>query len=211
LSLSAVWCLISGYRAIHTDIRKDLLDAYIFIQQRLNGKLAEERRIGHSVVDVNRCIAFGGSAGGTACLYLVRIYSNGNMREGIDLSLIQAADIESHNNNHSPSSPALPQLRAIICAYPLTNPDSHPAEPKAVWAEKTSKMVPGDWELIKDYPEKGKVCTGYAFPIGRYVKQVGSAFALPDHCDRFDTCRDPRLLFAKSASHESIIYPVFAC
>lgn len=84
----------------------------------------------------------------------------------------------------------------------MTNPDDHPAQPIATWAEKASKLFPGDWELIKGYPVKGKVCTGYAFPIGRYVKQVVSAFALPDYCDRYDTCRDARLLFAKSASHE---------
>jgi hypothetical protein len=134
------------------------------------------------------------------CIWCVSF--QGNMREGIDLDLLQAADIESHNKNSSSSSQTLPQLKALICAYPMTNPDDHPAQPKAAWAEKAAKMFPGDWEYIRDYPVKGKVCTGYAFPIGRYVKQVGSAFALSDLCDRFDTCRDPRLLFAKSASHK---------
>jgi hypothetical protein len=80
------------------------------------------------------------------------------------LSLWQAGDIEKYN---SENAEALPQVKAILCAYPLTDPDNHFAQPKQAWAEKTPKMFPDDWELIKDFPTKGKVCTGYNFPVGR--------------------------------------------
>ena len=58
----------------------------------------------------------------------------------------------------------------MICAYPLTDPDNHFSQPKAMWAERTPKMFADDWDLIKDFPSKGKVCAGYPFPVGRYVK-----------------------------------------
>ncbi|KAJ9116268.1 hypothetical protein QFC24_006785 [Naganishia onofrii] len=142
------------------EIRDDLMDAYHFIQQKLNSRLAEELGIERDVVDTQRIILFGGSAGGTSVLCL-------------------AGDIEKYN---SENAEALPQVKAILCAYPLTDPDNHFAQPKQAWAEKTSKMFPDDWELIKDFPTKGKVCTGYNFPVGRW-----------------DTCKDPRFLFARTA------------
>ncbi|KAJ9115397.1 hypothetical protein QFC22_005152 [Naganishia vaughanmartiniae] len=150
------------YSVTQFDIRDDLMDAYHFIQQKLNSQIAEELDIKHEVVNTQSIILFGGSAGGTSVLCL-------------------AADIEKYNNN-SENTEKLPQVKAILCAYPLTDPNNHFAEPKAVWAEKTSKMFPEDWELIKDFPTTGKVCTSYNFPIGRW-----------------DTCKDPRFLFARTA------------
>lgn len=56
---------------IHIEIRQDLLDAYIYIQQQLNDKLTEQLKVDHPIIDIQRCIAFGGSAGATSCLCLV--------------------------------------------------------------------------------------------------------------------------------------------
>ncbi|KAJ9105837.1 hypothetical protein QFC19_003407 [Naganishia cerealis] len=142
------------------DIRDDLLDAYHFIQQRLNGRLAEELGIENDLIKTQEVVLFGGSAGGTSVLCL-------------------AADIEKFN---SENTSALPQVKAILCAYPLTDPNNHFAQPKEVWAEKAPEMFPDDWDLMKDFPTTGKVCTGYNFPVGRW-----------------DTCKDPRFLFARSA------------
>jgi hypothetical protein len=64
----------------------------------------------------------------------------------------------------------------MICAYPLTDPNIHFAQPKEVWAEKVPKMFASDWELVKDFPVTGKVCTGYPFPVGRYVGMVSRYF-----------------------------------
>jgi acetyl esterase/lipase len=181
------------------------MDAYHFIQQRLNGKLAEELDIKNDVVDTQKIILFGGSAGGTSVLCLVRLLF---VREKVALHgtyispSMQAADIEKYN---SESEKPLPQVKAILCAYPLTDPNSQFAQPKSAWAEKVPKMFPDDWELVKDYGTATKVCTGYDYPVGRYVsRDVESVDAAQPSTFRWDTCRDPRFRFYKTVSVATI-------
>lgn len=52
------------------EIRADLIDAYVYIQEKLNDAVQKERK-GSPLIDTTRCCVTGGSAGGSATMWLV--------------------------------------------------------------------------------------------------------------------------------------------
>lgn len=111
------------------DAHEDVFDAFRYVQHKLSGDL---EALGVTVkLDPSRTIAFGGSAGGTASLRL-------------------AADIEKFNTEEQDAH-RLPQLRAIICAYPCTDVDNWCCKPRVTLAEGLSKEPSEVQQIIANF------------------------------------------------------------
>jgi hypothetical protein len=124
------------------EIREDLLDAYHYVQNKMNADL---REAGTSAsVDGTRCSFMGWSAGGGNTLWIVGpIHYHWKCRIRSDCKANDVTEYIKANGKDS-----LPPLRAIIATYPLSKLDmftstradwesylaSHPAA-DAAWKE----------------------------------------------------------------------------
>jgi dienelactone hydrolase len=111
------------------EIRQDILDGYKWILNDMNGTIARD-------LDVSRVICMGWSAGATASLLLVSV------------GLAQMPTLQRCPLNVQTSTPrqaadvatqGLPQFKAIIATYPLTNANTTHNEPISEWYDNVSK------------------------------------------------------------------------
>lgn len=111
------------------EIRQDILDSYLYIQQELNDKLQQLSNGSAPRLDTKRCLSSGGSAGGSSCLYL-------------------ALEIEKYNKTASQDQ-QVPQLRGVIPAYPFCDPEGFNAAPRKALEERAQRECPEDWAILK--------------------------------------------------------------
>jgi hypothetical protein len=108
-------------------IREDLLDAYIFLQTKLNAALVSK---GSSAkIDATRMSCMGWSAGATGTIFLTH-------------------DILAYNAAAEQDCRLQP-LKAVVCTY--INSDSNMTFTEPIGAiEKLKEDNPEDWQIIQD-------------------------------------------------------------
>jgi hypothetical protein len=118
------------------EIRKDLCDAYIYVQDNLQTEL--EQRGLKCDLKTDRCLVTGGSAGGTSSIFLVRFQTS-------RMTDLQAADVERLRD----ARPDLPPFRAVIPAFPLVEWEAEDGNCKPRSALEGAWSERKEWSVIK--------------------------------------------------------------
>ena len=135
------------------EIRSDLFDAYVYIQTRLN-EAVQKSRPGSPKVDTTRCAVTGGSAGGSATMWLASSLSQSSRCHHRLTHPEQCADVARYN---ATASDLLPRLKAALPAYCSILPNAAKGPPRSHIYSVKDDFGPERFALVEELFRE-KVC-----------------------------------------------------